>query len=145
MFYMCVYMFIAQVNFIQPILAKFQNLLLSCENYKNCKSCQKDAIIENVAHVCQWNVLNGPKYHLKPHFLVGSEFAALYQCWLEVGVVLDRLAILVKQVNFILVFIWIRWISMEHVSMVFEVSTQCLDKSFTLLVLGWKILHILGK
>lgn len=93
---MYVYVFNARVKLVQPILAKFQKLLLSCENCKNCKSCQKGEILENVSHACQWNVLDGPTYHLKYHFSIGNEVAALDPCWLEVGTILDPLAIVVK-------------------------------------------------
>jgi len=62
-------------------------------------------------------MLNASTYHLKLHLLVESEFVALDPCSLEVGIILDPLAIWMKQVNFTLVCVQTGWISMEHVTM----------------------------
>jgi len=77
--------------------------------FKRYKSCQKIAKVvkvakivkvANVMHMCQWNVLNIPTYHMEPYLSIVSEFALLIQCQMDFSTIWDLLTILLEQVNF---------------------------------------------
>ena len=59
--------FYIRVKLLQVFHANLQNSS-SCQNWKNCKSCQQGAKVANLAPTWQWTMLNGPK-HILEYFL----------------------------------------------------------------------------